>query len=176
MTSDQDRAARRDRVAQLYRDGSTTREIAALVGCEATSVRHDLRRAGEPVRRRGPRRHLDVDAIVNARGRGQSWDAVARAVGASRTGVRKAYYEATGLQPTPTPHRRRHLTSQDIRELRRHWRTVPTVAGRARKELATSLQGQIVAALIAWHRQSGVSAPELAAAIGVKTRYIEQFR
>ncbi len=81
----------RDQVATLYGAGLSTREVAARLGVEATTVRRWLREADQPVRRPGPRGRTEVDttALVAMRAAGMSWAELARAAGMSRTGVRR---------------------------------------------------------------------------------------
>jgi len=80
----------RDQVVSLYAAGLTTREVAARLDVEATTVRRWLREADQMVRRSGPRGRTDVDTLtlMSMRAAGLSWQEMARASGMSRTGVR----------------------------------------------------------------------------------------
>lgn len=90
----------RAQVAALYAAGLTTREVAARLGIEATSVRRWLREANQPVRRPGPRGRTEVDtaALVAMRAAGLSWQVLAVASGMSRTGVRRRVLTAAAGQ------------------------------------------------------------------------------
>jgi len=87
-------------VAALYGAGLTTREVAARLGVEATTVRRWLREAEQPVRRPGPQGRTDVDttALVARRAAGLSWAELATEAGMSRTGVRRRVLTATSGQ------------------------------------------------------------------------------
>ena len=87
-----------ERAAAAYRSGATTREIAAQLGVHESTVRRWLAAAGVPMRSRGSRPRLVAAAVARLRDRGASWEAVARRVKASKTGVRKAY--ARGQRPS----------------------------------------------------------------------------
>jgi len=87
--------------------GLTTREVAARLGVEATTVRRWLREAGQPVRRPGPRGRTEVDtaALITMRAAGSSWQELATASGMSRTGVRRRVLTAeTGRRPGGDTH------------------------------------------------------------------------
>ncbi len=88
----------RDQVADLYGAGLSTREVAARLGVEATSVRRWLREAEQSVRRPGPRGRTDIDtaALLTMRAAGLSWAELADASGMSRTGVRRRVLTAAG--------------------------------------------------------------------------------
>jgi len=88
----------RAQVAALYGAGLTTREVAARLGVEATTVRRWLRETEQPVRRPGPRGRTDIDtaALVAMRAAGLSWAELAVSAGMSRTGVRRRVRTTTG--------------------------------------------------------------------------------
>lgn len=89
--------------ARLYRSGLTSRDIAAQLGVDSTTVIRWM----DPhlTRRRGPRGRADVidEQIVTLVDRGMRFDDVADAVGMSRTGVRKRYYAAVGRPVSRQP-------------------------------------------------------------------------
>lgn len=93
----------RTEATRLYRLGLDTRAVAAQVGADPRTVARWL---GDEVRRRGPRGRADVrdQKILDLRdrsataegGQPMSFEAIGRAVGMSKTGVRMRYYALTG--------------------------------------------------------------------------------
>lgn len=86
----------RPAVAAAYAAGATTRELAQVHGVHESTVRAWLAAEGVVTRRVGPP-DLPVDdaVIVDLVAAGESWSAIAEAVGMSRSGVRGRWLRAT---------------------------------------------------------------------------------
>ena len=87
-----------EEVRRRYRAGASLAAIGAVMGASDTTVRHAMVRAGIPTRpgprpageRRGPLHRLDVDEIVRRHQAGDAIVGIARAIGASESGVYRA--------------------------------------------------------------------------------------
>jgi hypothetical protein len=130
-----------EEIRRRYEAGESIAAIGAVGGVSRTAVRDAMIRAGIPTRpgprpageRRGPLRHLDVEEIRRRWETGETLVAIARAVGASRGGVRLAM-ERVGNDRRS---RRRALSLSkgsrlDIDEIRRRYQAGETIVGIAR--------------------------------------------
>jgi hypothetical protein len=87
-----------DEVRRRYQAGESLAEIGAAMGASDTTVRHAMVRTGIPTRpgprpageRRGPLHRLDVEEIRRRREGGETILGIARAIGASESGVSRA--------------------------------------------------------------------------------------
>jgi hypothetical protein len=87
-----------EEVRRRYESGESLAAIGAAMGVSDTSVRHAMVRVGIPTRpgprpageRRGPLHRLDVAEIVRRYQAGETIVGIARAIGASESGVGRA--------------------------------------------------------------------------------------
>jgi hypothetical protein len=87
-----------DEIHRRYQAGESLAEIGAAMGASDTTVRHAMVRAGIPTRagprpageRRGPLHRLDIAEIRRRYQAGDAIAAIARAIGASESGVGRA--------------------------------------------------------------------------------------
>jgi transcriptional regulator with XRE-family HTH domain len=91
-----------NRAADLYAQGRSLRQIAAELGVTATTVSHQLRRAGVTMRSGGPPAHpASTERILELRDQGLTWNEVAEQVGMTRSGAWSRYQKA---QPRKSAH------------------------------------------------------------------------
>jgi hypothetical protein len=85
-------------IRRRYEAGESLAEIGAAMGASDTTVRNAMVRAGIPTRpgprpageRRGPLHRLDVEEVPRRREAGETIKRIARAIGASESGVGRA--------------------------------------------------------------------------------------
>lgn len=96
--------SRREEARRLLASGKTTREIAAALGIDRSTVSRWTR---QEARARGPRKREDItdQEVIDGRAGGLSWAELAAATGMSVTGVRLRYAQATGLGRPDRPKR-----------------------------------------------------------------------
>jgi predicted DNA-binding transcriptional regulator AlpA len=84
-----------ERAADLYAQGWTLRQIGAELGVTATTVSHQLRRAGVTMRRGGPSAHpASTQQILDLRDQGLTWPEIAEQVGMTVSGAWSRYRRA----------------------------------------------------------------------------------
>ena len=83
------------RAADLYAQGWTLRQIGAELGVTATTVSHQLRRAGVTMRRGGPPAHpASTQQILELRDQGLTWPEIAEQVDMTVSGAWSRYRRA----------------------------------------------------------------------------------
>ena len=88
-----------ERAADLYAQGWTLRQIGAEMGVTATTVSHQLRKAGVTMRRGGPSAHpASTQLIVELRDQGLTWPEIAEQVGMTVSGAWSRYQRARPLE------------------------------------------------------------------------------
>jgi lambda repressor-like predicted transcriptional regulator len=88
------------RVADLYAQGWTLRQIGAELGVTATTVSHQLRRAGVTMRRGGASAHpASTQQILELRDQGLTWPEIAEQVDMTVSGAWSRYRRAMPSKP-----------------------------------------------------------------------------
>ena len=83
------------RAAELYAQGRTLRQIGAELGVTATTVSHQLRRAGVTMRRGGASAHpASTQQILELRDQGLTWPEIAEQVDMTVSGAWSRYRRA----------------------------------------------------------------------------------
>jgi hypothetical protein len=89
-----------ERAADLYAQGRSLRQIGAELGVTATTVGHQLRRAGVTMRRSGPPAHpAATQQILELRDQGLAWSQVAKQVDMTVSGAWSRYRKARPQKP-----------------------------------------------------------------------------
>ena len=84
-----------NRAADLYAQGRTLREIGAELGVTATTISHQLRRAGVTMRRGGASAHpASTQQILELRDQGLTWPEIAQQVDMTVSGAWSRYRRA----------------------------------------------------------------------------------
>jgi DNA-directed RNA polymerase specialized sigma24 family protein len=90
-----------ERAADLYAQGRTLRQVGAELGVTATTVSHQLRRAGVTMRRGGASAHpASTQQILELRHQGLTWPQVAEQVDMTVSGAWSRYHRA---RPAKSP-------------------------------------------------------------------------
>jgi DNA-binding NarL/FixJ family response regulator len=88
------------RAADLYAQGWTLRQIGAELGVTATTMSHQLRRAGVTMRRGGASAHpASTQQILELRDQGLTWNQVAEQVDMTVSGAWSRYWRARAPKP-----------------------------------------------------------------------------
>ena len=83
------------RAADLSAEGKTVRQIGAELGVTATTVSHQLRRAGVQMRRSGPPAHpASTQQLLELRDKGLTWPEIAEQVDMTVSGAWSRYRRA----------------------------------------------------------------------------------
>lgn len=152
--------------ARLYTEGRTTRQIAARAGVHESTIRHWLNGQGVKMRRRGAQPKAPVEDILTLRRRQKlSWEQIAAATAMSKTGVRRAYRQATGGDRGAVDHHR-HLTTVQARRLTGLADRVPAQSHGSGRD-RSSLEGRHLRDALVAHQRAGVTATELARHVGL---------